>query len=641
MVQPRLQMANAQQTAPRLVRFQSFTVDLRLGELRKNGTRIRLQEQPFRVLKLLLEHPGDLVTREEFRQQLWPSDTFVDFDHGLNAAINRLREKLNDDAEEPRYVETIPRRGYRFIAHIETLPPPETTKPEARPSQPVRVSGQLPSYWWVAAAAIVFLTTIVLLTMRLRQRKAPDLAALSIRSVAVLPLANLSNDPAQEYFADGMTDELISDLAQISALKVISRTSVMKYKNTTMSLPQIGKELNVDAVVEGSVERSGALVRISAQLIRASTDTHLWAKTYERNMGDVISLQDDVAGAIAAEIRINLLPAEKSRLTTTRTVNPDAYEAYLRGLYHIYKRDRTDLEQSTVYFRRATDLDPDYALAYAGLADSYALQGSLLYMTFAPRDVMPKSKAAALRALEIDHGLGEAYTTLAYVETLYDWDWDKSAADFQRALALKPNYAQAHLWYAMHLAAKRRHTESIAEVKRAQELDPLSLITNTSVGLMLYFAGRYDEAIQQFYNVLELDPDFFVAHWELGLAYEEKKMFAQARSEIEKARALSPDNPTILESLAEVDALSGRKTQARGVLHQLTQAQQKHFVSPCVIALLDTALGDKDAAFQALEKAFEQRDNNLIFLNVDPALRALRADSRFPKLLQRIGLPIT
>lgn len=629
-------MSTAPQSARRLVRFQAFTVDLRSGELRKNGIRIRLQEQPFRVLAVLLEHPGELVTREEFRQRLWPGDTFVDFDHGLNAAINRLRERLNDDAEKPRYIETIPRRGYRFIAATEVASEPDTAELSAL--QPVRESRRPSSRRRLRLMAVVLVAVIAVAVGIVRLRNTRDLTAPPIRSIAVLPLANLSNDPSQEYFADGMTDELISDLAQISALRVISRTSVMKYKNTRMSLPQIGKELNVDAVVEGSVERSGGLVRISAQLIRTSTDTHLWAKTYERDLGDVIALQDEVAGTIASEIRVTLLPSEKTRLTTTRAVRPDAYEAYLRGLYHINKRDRADLEESTAFFQRATDIDSGYALAYAGLADSYALQGSLLYMVLPPRDAMPRSKAAALRALELDGNLGEAYTTLAYVETLYDWNWDKSQEDFRHAIALKPNYAQAHLWYAMHLAAIGRHDESIAEVKRAQELDPLSLITNTSVGLMLYFAGRYDDAVQEYRKVLELDPNFFVAHWELGLAYEEKGMLVEARLELERARALSPDNSTILESLAEVDVLSGRTAQARRVLRRLTQNDQKEFVSPYVVALLDATLGDKDAAFDELEKAYAQRDNNLIFLNVDPSLRALRSDSRFPMLLQRIGL---
>jgi len=634
-------MSNPIQSGRRFVQFKAFTVDLRLGELRKNGTRIRLQDQPFRVLRLLLENPGELVSREEFRQRLWPSDTFVDFEHGLNAAINRLREKLNDDADKPRYIETIPRRGYRFIATVETPPNPEEKTEEASGLQQVSGSGsgRRLSRWSIGAALAVVLAIALFLAIRrqLRERSAQG-SPPPIASIAVLPLANLSNDSSQEYFADGMTDELISDLAQISALRVISRTSVMRYKNTELSLPEIGKELNVDAVLEGSVERSGGLVRVSAQLIRASTDTHLWAKTYERDMGSVIALQEEIAGAVASEIRVKLFPAEKTRLAATPAVTPDAYEAYLRGLYHLYNRDQADLEESTVYFRRATQIDPNYALAYVGLADSYVLQGSLLYMVLAPREVMPKGKAAALRALELDNGLGEAYSTLAYVETLYDWDWGKSEEDFRRAIALKPNYAPAHLWYAMHLAAMGRHGESIAEVKRAQELDPLSLIMNTSVGLMLYLAGRYQDAVLQLHKALELDPNFFVAHWELSLAYEQKRMFDEARSELEKARALSPGNPTILESLAEVDALSGRRTQARDILRQLTRTGAKEFVSPYGIALLDTALGNTDAAFIALEKAYEQRDNNLIFLGVEPALRGLRADRRYRELLERLGL---
>jgi TolB-like protein/DNA-binding winged helix-turn-helix (wHTH) protein/Tfp pilus assembly protein PilF len=633
-------MSNATQPAPRFIRFAAFTVDLQLGELRKFDTKIRLQQQPFQVLAMLLEHPGELVTREELRQRLWPNDSFGDFDHGLNAAINRLRERLNDDAEKPRYVETIPRRGYRFISPIETVEPLPATVAEAATSSSATVPHRRSLRWLVAAASIAFLAVALLLVMTRwpSKRDTQSSASPSIRSIAVLPLANLSNDPEQEYFADGMTDELISNLAQISALRVISRTSAMKYKKTTRSVPEIGKALNVDAVVEGSVERSGGRVRVSAQLIRTSTDTHLWAKSYERDLGDVIALQDELAKAIADEIRIQLLPAERARLTTTRAIRPDAYEAYLRGLYHLSKRTQTDLEKSTGYFERAVELDPEYALAYAGLADSYALRGSLLYMVLAPRDVMPKSKAAAMRALQIDANLGEAYAPLAYVETLYDWSWAKSEEDFQRAIALKPNYAEAHLWYAMHLAARGRHKESIAEVKRAQELDPLSLIVNNTVGLMFYFAGDYDNAIAQFGKVLELDSDFFVAHWALGVTYEQKGMYKEARVELQKALALSPKNVSILESLGEVDALSGRTREARQILQHLAGLSKQEFVPPYLLAALNLALGDKEQTFVWLEKAYNGRDNNLIFLNVDPCLRTIRGDTRFQELVRRMGL---
>ena len=616
-------------------------IDFSRYQLSLDGQRVKLERQPMELLILLVQRQGQLVTREGIIDRLWGKDIFVDADRSINAAIRKIRSALRDDPAAPRYLETVVGKGYRFIGDVEIVGAPSATVEAPIPStttEPVasRASRGIPRAvpWLILLAGLV--AAGIWATLRWQQRRASQ--PTQIHSIAVLPLANLSGDPFQEYFADGMTDELISDLSQISALRVISRTSVMQYKNAKRSLGDIGRELNVDAVVEGSVERSGTRVRVRAQLIRASTDTHLWAKNYERDLGDVLSLQAEVAAAIADEIRIKLLPAEKTRLASARAVKPEAYEAYLRGLYHIHKRTRTDLEKSTAYFQRAVELEPNYALAYAGLADSYALRGSLLYMVMAPQDVMPKSKSAALKALQIDNSLGEAYATLAYVETLYDWDWQKSEDDFGRALALNPNYAQGHLWYAMHLAARGRHDESIAEVKRAQELDPLSLITNTSLGLMFYFANRYDDAIAQFHNVLELDPDFFVARWQLGLAYEQKGMYAQARAEFQRASELSPGNPAILGSLGEVDALSGRTREARETLQQLNRLSEKEFVSPYVIALLNATLGARDQAFASLDKAYDRRDNYLIFLKVDPALRTIRSDARFRKLLQRVGL---
>ena len=615
-------------------------IDLSRYELSLDGQRVKLERQPMELLILLVQRQNQLVSREEIIERLWGKDVFVDADRSINAAVRKIRSALRDDPAAPRYLETVVGKGYRFIGNLEIIPtPPATVEAPPRGTTPEPVASGasrriLRAVPWLLLAGLV--AAGIWAALRWQPRRASQ--STQIHSIAVLPLANLSGDPSQEYFADGMTDELISDLSQISALRVISRTSVMQYKNARGSLRDIGKALNVDAVVEGTVERSGTRVRVGAQLIRASDDTHLWAKSYERDLGDVIALQDEVAAAIADEIRIKLLPAEKARLATAHAVNPDAYEAYLRGMYHIHKRTPADLEKGTTYFQRAVELDPNYALAYAGLADCYALRGSLLYMVLAPQDAMPKSKAAALKALEIDSSLGEAYATLAYVETLYDWDWAKSEDDFRRAIALNPNYAQAHLWYAMHLAAMGRHDESIAEVKRAQELDPLSLIINTAHGLMLYFANRYDDAIVQFHKVLELDPDFFVARWQLGLVYEQKGMYAEARSEFEQARKLSPRNPAILGSLGEVDALSGRRKEALDALHQLTRLSKTEFVSPFVIALLETALGDRDQAFASLDKAYDRRDNYLIFLKVDPAFRTMRPDARFQNLLQRIGL---
>jgi Tfp pilus assembly protein PilF len=352
----------------------------------------------------------------------------------------------------------------------------------------------------------------------------------------------------------------------------------------------------------------------------------------------VLSLQDEVAAAIADEVRIKLLPNEKARLASAHAVNPEAHEAYLRGLYHLYKRNPNDLEKSAGYFQQAITLDPRYALAYAGLADAYLLRGSMLYMVLPPREAMPKSKAAALQALQIDDKLPEAWATLAYVETLYEWNWAKAEQDFQRAIALNPSYAKAHLWYSMLLAAMGRHDEAIAESKRAHQLDPLSLITNSNMGLMLFFAGRYDAAVEQFHDVLELDPNFFVPHWQLGLVYEQKRMYEQARSEFQKALALSPGNLSVVETLAEIDALSGRKDDARRVLRDLERRSQHEFVSPYIMACLNVALGDSNEAFRWLEKAYDDRDNYLIFVRVDPALQSLRADRRFLDLTRRMGL---
>ena len=631
-------MAQSPHPAPRFLRFGAFTVDLQLGELRKYGTRIRLQEQPFQVLAMLMERPGDLVTREELRQRLWPADTFVDFDHGLNAAISRLRDALNDSAEKPRYIETIPRRGYRFIDKIEVTDPAPKAVQDPVPPQAVSVHRHFKPAWLIAGFLVLLCVVGVALFVSRSRRSNSHGAPVAIRSIAVLPLANLSGDPSQDYFAEGMTDELISDLAQVSALRVISRTSVMQYKNARKPLRDIGKDLSVDAIVEGTVERSGGRVRISAQLIQAATDTHLWAKTYERDLGDVLALQDEVAAAIAREIRVQLLPSEQQRLTRARAVNPDAYEAYLRGLYHINKRTQPDLEKSTAYFQQAVQLDPEYALAYAGLADSYALRGSLLYMRSSPQDLIPKSKTAARKALEIDPSLGEAHATLAYVETLYDWDWATSSEDFKRAIELAPNYAQAHLWYAMHLAAIGQSKAAIAEVMRARELDPLSPIINTTLGLMLYFDNQYEKAVDQFHRVLDLNPDFYVAHWELGLAYEQQGKYEKARSEFQKARSLSPANTTILESIGEIDAFSGHKDEARKILDQLTRLSTHEFVSTYVLAELHLALGNKDEALNALEKACAERDSNLIYVNADPALSPLHSDPRFQNLIKRIGL---
>ena len=468
--------------------FGLFELDLRAGELRKHGLRIRLQEQPFQVLVMLLEHHGEVVTREELQKRLWPADTFVDFDHGLNKAISKIREALGDSAESPRFVETVARRGYRFLAEVRaadttpgTSPVPATQAPastEARdrsnlagePAMPKPVARP------VARMVSLFVVLLVIATLAAWKFYSWKRSSAVIRSLAVLPLESLSNDASQDYFADGMTDELISDLGQISALRVISRTSVMAYKRTNKPLPQIARELNVDAVVEGTVLHSGDQVRITAQLIEASSDKHLWSQSYEGELRDTLALQNQVARAVADQIRINLNAQERTALKSVRVVNPQAYESYLKGRYFWNKRTADALRVALAYFNQAIDEDPKYAEPYSGLADTYALLGDWQYAAMTPKEALPKAKAAAIKALELDNTLGEAHNSLAFCLDGFDWDFDSAGKEFRRAIELNPGYATAHHWYAWHLSLVGQNEEAIVEMKKAESLDPLSII---------------------------------------------------------------------------------------------------------------------------------------------------------------------
>ena len=458
-----------------------FELDLRAGELRKRGLRVRLQQQPFQVLAMLLEHAGEVVSREELQKKLWPADTFVDFDHGLNKAINKIREALGDSAESPRFVETVARRGYRFLADVRVADAAPCSQPGARTSassrgrrsrSPGSRRQTRDAHTSSAATCVddigVRAARPAGLSRRLeasfRNRPSPV-----IRSLAVLPLESLSSDASQDYFADGMTDELISDLGQISALRVISRTSVMAYKHTRKSLPQIARELNVDAVVEGTVLRSGDQVRITAQLIDASADRHVWSQSYQGELRDTLALQNNVARAIADQIRINVNPQEQAALRNVTVVNPVAYESYLKGRYFWNKRTADGLKVALAYFNQAIDEDPKYAQAYSGLADTYALLGDWQYAVMTPKEALPKAKAAAIKALELDSALGEAHNSLAFCLDGFDWDFDAAGKEFRRAIELNPGYATAHHWYAWHLALLRRYDEAIVEMRKAAE----------------------------------------------------------------------------------------------------------------------------------------------------------------------------
>ena len=624
-------------------------MDLRAGELRKHGLRVRLQEQPFQLLAMLVEHPGEVVTREELQKKLWPGDTFVDFDHGLNKAVSKIREALGDSAESPRFVETVARRGYRFLADVKVTAEAPVRSPQLATlprsaaeagdrgdlaGTPAMSKHFLSSLTWKMSASVLLLLMVSLSARKLYYWYHPSLV---IRSLAVLPLESLSNDASQDYFADGMTDELISDLGQISALRVISRTSVMGYKHTHKPLPQIAHELNVDAVVEGTVLRSGEQVRITSQLIEASTDKHLWSQSYQGELRDTLGLQNRVARAIADEIRINVNPQEQAALKNVKVVNPQAYESFLKGRYFWNKRTADGLRVALAYFNQAIDEDPKYAQAYSGLADTYSLLGDWQYAVMIPKEALPKAKAAAIKALELDSTLGEAHNSLAFCLDGFDWDFDAAGKEFQRAIELNPSYATAHHWYAWHLSLLGRYDEAIAEMRKAENLDPLSLIINADLAELLVLAHSYEESIQQSRKTIEMDPNFALAHNQLAQAYLQKHMNDEAVAELQKAAQLSGGSSTVMANLARAYAVSGKRAEAINILNDLKKRSSPVSSHASEIAVIYEALGDSDEAMNWLEKGYQERFNPGVLLR--PGFDPLRSDPRFQDLVRRIGLP--
>jgi TolB-like protein/Tfp pilus assembly protein PilF len=577
--------------SPQLIRFGAFEVDTRSGELRRQGSRVNLQEQPFQALVLLLERPGEVVTREELSKRLWPDDTFVDFERGLNKAINKLRAALRDDAERPRFIETLPQHGYRFIAPVES-------------AAPVRD--------------------------RSRSQQHPQ-----IDSIAVLPLDNLSGDPAQEYFSDGLTEELICAVARISSLRVISRTSVMPYKGAGKSLPAIAKELRVDAIVEGSVARSDQKIRITAQLIYAPEDRHLWSGRYERDLRDILQLQAEIAEDIASQIHKLLDPGQRPS-APARKVHPQAYEACLKGIFFRDKMTPADLAKSVALFNQAINFDGVYAQAYANLSQAYFYLG--LFGLGPASELFPKAKASALKALELDETVAAAHNALAAVHILYEWDWAGAEAECLRALQLSPNESVTHVHLADYMSIQGRHDEAIAEYKLALELDPISCMYIGFFGLILYRARRYDEAIAQCQRALEINPNYPNALWFLALSLEQNGQLTESIANFEKAVSLGVGVPC-RALLARAYALAGERMKAESILEELKTLSQQQYVSPFDIAVVYTGLGDLTSTFERLEDAYQQRVFRIIELTF-PMFDNLRSDPRWQDLVRRIGLPV-
>ena len=567
-----------------VVRFGLFEVDPRSGELRKQGIKVKLQEQPFHLLRMLLEHPGEIITRDELQKKIWPAETFVDFDQGLNNAVKRLREALNDSSETPHFIETIPRRGYRFIGKAQT-----ETDPLDR-----------------------------------------------IRSLAVLPLEDLSRDAEQEYFAEGLTEALITTLAKIGELRVVSRTSVMVYKGVRKPLREIARELDVDAIVEGTVFRAGRRIRITAQLINAPREAHLWAESYERDLRDVLALQSELARAIAREISIKLTPVDQARFADV-PVDPEAYDAYLRGRYHWNRRTSEGLEKAIQHFKTATAKDPTYASAYAGFADCLSVLG--FWGAVCPNEGCGKGKELAQKALDMNPSLAEAHASLAFSTVFYDYDFKAAEREFNRSIELDPRYATAHSWFGICLGLMGRFEEGYTELSRAIGLDPHAIMYQ-SLGTVFFFGARkYDEAIKLYDKALELEPRLASTYCMLGLIYSNKALHESAITTLRKAVELSNGSVLFTAMLGDVYASAGHGEEAINILEQLIEMSKHQYVTPYGLARLCGALGKDREALDWLETGHREHASLMVLLKTDPRFDGLRSDPRFQDLMRRMNFP--
>ena len=626
--------------ASRVLRFDRFELDIRAGELRKAGVKLRLQGQPIQVLAALLNNAGELVTLEQLRAQLWTADTFVDFDHSLHNAIARIREVLGDSAEAPRYIETLPRRGYRYIGPVADFQPRSATETGHHASKPLTLvkapkRKRIPALVFAAfvLGALFTLGLVASTTWRYLHAKA---AVLPIQSIAVLPLDNLSGDPSEEFFADGMTDQLITDLAKVGSLRVISRTSVMQYKGAKKALPAIARELNVDAIVEGSVIRSGPRVRVTAQLIRARTDQHLWAETYDRDLGDILKLQGEVADAIAQQVRAQLTPNQQSQLRLAHVVNPVAYDDYLRGrFYFTNEYTKPDsLRKAQHYFEDAIQKDSNFALAYAGLADTY------VYLAFAgalQKDLAYRSaKTALAKAVQLDDSIGEAHDTLGVLSYVFDWDWETADREFNRAIALAPSYSCAHEDRAIFLALVGRRAEALAEIAKIDQLDYGSSAAHSET-LAYYDLRDYPRLIDSSRRALLFDANDGFQHYTLGVGYEGTGKLQEAIAEYQKAIETSGGSQQFTVALAHAYAAVGKKAEAEKILRDL-ESNSKATASPYTLATIYAGLGENDKALKSLEKARSEKSFQILSLKSDLLLDTLRPDPRFQDLLRRMSL---
>lgn len=608
---------------------------------------LRLEKLPMELLILLLERHGDLVSREEIAERLWGKEVFVDVEHSINTAVRKVRQVLHDDPEKPRFLETVVGKGYRFAAPLTVAQDRDGGQPPAGAEVPVqtttrpegRTTAQFGARGLLVIAGLVLMALAGAAFLFNGHRSSRKSGQPAITSIVVLPLKNLSGDPEQEYFADGVTEELIGRLANIRGLRVISRTSAMRFKDTRQHIPEIARALNVDAVLEGSVTREQDRVRVNAQLIRGASDEHIWAAEYERSSRDIIALQDELATAIAQHIQITLTPREQAGLGASTPIDPDAHENYLKGRYYLNQRTEDGLTKSIGYFQRAIGKETNYAEAYCGLADAYSLLG--FRGRFSSQQSLWRAKTAAEKALALNPDLAEAHASLGFLAETHEWDWATAEREYKRALELDPGDARTHNWFAGYLTYRGRLEEAIAEAKHARELDPLSLPINNALAGRLLVAGRYDEALNQVRQTLDLDPHFAPAHQTLGWAYLNRGKQQDAIQEFEQALDLSgKEDADFLLDLGFAYATARKTMAARQILAQLMKLHQRGIAPPGYIGILYGAIGKRDEAFVWLDKAYEERDPELIYLKVpNRRFEPLRRDPRFAALLRRVGLP--
>jgi len=686
-------VTNSSSNRVMVYRFGPYEAAVLQGELHKFGTRVRLERKPWQVLISLVQRPGELVTRDELRRALWGEEIIVDFEHGLNVAVKKLRAVLCDSPDTPTYIETVPGEGYRFIANVERVFVPTyrlrvaTGSPErisveegsvtrstavvepqpthaltngveerrgglearANSLQPAPPTIRHRSWFtgrraWLAAAGVLLvgaaLAFFILRGLPLTQRAA-HVSAGPVR-LAVLPFVNLTGHQDQDYLYDGMTEEMITVLGGLSPgrVAVIASTSSMTFKNSNRTAAEIGRSLKVNYLLKCSVREATNRLRINAQLVRTSDEVQVWAQEYDREMRDVLNVQGEVARAIAEQIQARLSAGEEAHLASVHPVDPEVHELYLRGRYYWNKRTPEALKKSIEYFQQAALKDPSYAPAYAGLADSYAMLGSGFYAVLSPKEAYPKAEAAAMKALELDPNQAEPHTALAWSKTVFDWDWQGAEREFKRAIELNPDYANAHHWYGYYLIVMDRPTEAIAEYRRAVSLDPLSLIINADLGQEgLAGVGLYDQEMEQCRKTLEMDPNFAEAHICMVTSYEQRGMHKEAIAEIREAIRLSRDNLAYIAALGRLYAAAGRRVEAVKILNELNARSKHEYIPSGVFFDLCSALGEKDQAMAWLEKAYEERDSAMLQLRRVSPSDPLRSDPRFQDLLRRMNFP--